>query len=156
MPMDYHLQPDSKLILKVLNNDSGAFIVIFDRYYVLLFSFAVRRTDDRQRAKDIVYEVLNFEAFKRDFVNYSGNILEFLIEKVGISVLANIKNAQPTEKYQAKLSEYLSKLDSNIKSHHPNLNTASELIRREIAALPEEMKLQFLKMQLHAGNTFKY
>jgi DNA-directed RNA polymerase specialized sigma24 family protein len=52
----YNRFSDTELIDLLRKEDNRAFIEIFDRYYILLFSFACRRLDDKEIAKDLIHD----------------------------------------------------------------------------------------------------
>jgi RNA polymerase sigma factor (sigma-70 family) len=138
----YKNYPDTDLVDLLKEGNNIAFIEIFDRYYVLLFSFACRRLDDKEIAKDLIHDAFADIWEKRETVNIPGELGAFLFTVIKNRILDHYKHSKVSQKYIDHFQHYI---DNNQDStdHLVRHNDLLALIEKEIAALPEKMRIVF-------------
>ena len=133
---------DAELIDLLREGNNNAFIEIFDRYYILLFSFACRRLDDREIAKDLIHDAFADIWEKRETVNIPGELRTFLFTVVKNRILNHYKHNKVSQKYIDHFQHYMDS-HQDATDHLVRHNDLSALIEKEIAALPEKMRTVF-------------
>lgn len=133
---------DAELVDLLKEGNNAAFIEVFDRYYVLLFSFACRRLDDKEIAKDLIHDAFADIWEKRETVNIPGELGAFLFTVIKNRILDHYKHSKVSQKYIDHFQHYI---DNNQDStdHLVRHNDLLALIEKEIAALPEKMRIVF-------------
>lgn len=139
---DYKNLPDTTLVDLLKQGDNVAFIEIFDRYYVLLFSFTCRRLNDKEIAKDLVHDAFAAIWEKCQTVNIPGELAAFLFTVVKNRILDHYKHNKVSKKYADDFQRYIEDTQ-NVTDHLVRHNELLALIEKEIAALPEKMRLVF-------------
>ena len=104
---------DSELQVRVKNQDSQAFEILFDRYWKRLYSYAMRVYQDEYLCQDIVQEIfisfwekpslepiLNLEAYLLRAVKYriANHIRDLKFDSVHLQVLERIPYPSETDK----------------------------------------------------------
>lgn len=138
----YNRFSDTELVDLLRKEDNRAFIEIFDRFYVLLFSFACRRLDDKEIAKDLIHDAFSDIWEKRETVNIPGELGAFLFTVVKNRILDHYKHSKVSQKYIDHCQHHLSNEQDNT-DHLIRENDLLALIEKEIAALPEKMRIVF-------------
>ncbi len=139
---DYSNLPDQALVELLKQGDHAAFIEIFDRYYILLFSFTCRRLNDKEDSKDLVHDAFAAIWEKRDTIVVMGELVAYLFTVVKNRILDRYKHAKITQKYADSFHRYVEESQDQT-DHLVRHNELRTLIEKEIAALPEKMRLVF-------------
>lgn len=142
LKVEYPELPDAQLILLLKESDGQAFTEIIKRYHVLLFSFANRRLDDRELARDFVHDVFTNIWEKRTRLGISGVLEAYLVQSIKNRLFDHFKHGQVTKKYVEQFSRQLEASQNNT-DHLVRHNELSRLIEKEIAALPERMRVVY-------------
>ncbi len=138
----YNRFSDTELVDLLRKEDNRAFIEIFDRYYVLLFSFACRRLDNKENAKDMIHDAFSDLWEKRITANIPGELGAFLFTVVKNRIIDHYKHSKVLQKYIDHCQNHLSNQQDNT-DHLIRENNLLALIEKEIAALPEKMRIVF-------------
>ncbi|MDR6782328.1 RNA polymerase sigma-70 factor (family 1) [Pedobacter africanus] len=137
---DYKTLPDAELVSLLKANEAAAFTEIWNRYYTLLFSFTLRRLNDKEESKDLIYDAFADIWEKRLTVNIPGELIAFLFTVIKNRILDYYKHKKIVQRYTEHFQEYLNQVQDNT-DHLVRYNDLSALIEREIAALPENMRI---------------
>lgn len=140
--INYKDLSDADLVLRLRNSDDAAFIEIFDRYNILLFSFTCRRLNDKELSKDLIHDAFADIWEKRMTVNIPGELIAFLFTVMKNRILDHYKHQKITRKYAENFQPYLDQAQ-NATDHLVRHNDLQALIEKEIAALPEKMRIVF-------------
>lgn len=138
----YDKLSEPELISLLKQNNSKAFIEIWNRYHTLLFSFAYRRINDKESSKDLVCEAFADIWEKRVILNIPGELGPFLIKVIKNRVLDHYKHQKVLQKYAEHFQGYLNNVQDNA-DHLVRHNDLAALIEKEIAALPRKMRVVF-------------
>jgi len=133
---------DQELIAFLRQGDSAAFTAIFERYQSLLYIFAYKRINDREEAKDMIHELFASIWERRESIQISGDILPYLYTALKNRIFDLYKHKQVTRRYLESFQEYLDTAQ-NAADYRVRHNDLSALIEKEIAALPEKMRVVF-------------
>ncbi|TKC62505.1 RNA polymerase sigma-70 factor [Pedobacter hiemivivus] len=139
---NYSNLPGEQLVDLLRNSDEAAFSEIFNRYYVLLFSFTVRRLSDKEISKDIIHDAFTDVWEKRETINIPGELIAFLFTVVKNRIINHYRHQKITQKYAENFQPYLDQVQ-NSTDHLVRHNDLRGLIEKEIAALPEKMRTVF-------------
>ncbi|PSL45415.1 RNA polymerase sigma-70 factor (ECF subfamily) [Chitinophaga niastensis] len=138
---DYTTYSDIELTDLLKAGKHGAFAEIYNRYIFTLLNHANNKLYDREEAKDVVHEVFTMLWSKRGSLQIT-NLSGYLYTSVRNIILNQIAHKSVRDKYilsMAHFSEQGSiKTDHLIREHQ-----LSELIEKEIAALPVKMRNVF-------------
>ncbi|WP_316819258.1 RNA polymerase sigma-70 factor [Pedobacter nyackensis] len=148
---EYKGLADNQLILLLSKDDEHAFAEILDRYYILLFSFAYRRLDDKELARDLIHDAFTAIWEKRATLVITGVVEAYLVQIVKNRVLNHFKHQKVSKKYIENFGKYLNDPQNNT-DHLVRHNDLSTLIEKEIAALPEKMRVVFELSRKHSMN----
>lgn len=149
--IDYKRLSDADLVIRLRHSDDAAFIEIFDRYYILLFSFTCRRLNDKEISKDLIHDAFADIWEKRTTVNIPGELIAFLFTVVKNRILDHYKHQKITKKYAENFQPYLDQVQSAT-DHLVRQHDLQALIEKEIAALPEKMRIVFELSRKNAMN----
>ncbi|MBB2148489.1 RNA polymerase sigma factor [Pedobacter gandavensis] len=139
---DYTELPDSQLVLLLKESNAIAFTEMVNRYHTLLFSFAYRRLDDKEQARDLVHDTFANIWEKRAMLIIEGILEAYLVQVVKNKILDHFKHQQVSRKYIENFGKYLNNTQNNT-DHLVRHNDLSTLIEKEIAALPEKLRVVF-------------
>ncbi|TCC99555.1 RNA polymerase sigma factor [Pedobacter hiemivivus] len=139
---NYNDVPDMQLVDLLKNSDDAAFIEIFDRYYILLFSFTIRRLNDKAISKDLIHDAFASIWENRTTINIEGELITFLFTAVKNHILDHYKHKKITQVYAENFQPYLDQVQ-NATNHSVRPKDIKTLIEEEIAVLPEEMRIAF-------------
>lgn len=146
---DYKNLPDTALVELLKEGNQAAFIEIFERYHILLFSFTCRRLNDKEASKDLVHDAFATIWEKCYSINVHGELVAYLFTVVKNRILDHYKHSKITQKYIDDFQRHLDHTQDTT-DHLVRHNELSALINKEIAALPEKIRLVFeLRTQMN-------
>lgn len=151
MKISYGNFNDHELLTSLKDGDSLAFNEIFKRFQSLLFLFTNRRLNDPELSKDIIHDLFADIWDKRRMLNVPENLESFLITVVKNRILNHFKHQKVSQRYLDNFDQYLEKNINNT-DHLIRHNELAALIEKEIAALPEKMRIVF-EMSRKSGMT---
>lgn len=140
--VDYNSLTDAQLVSRLREGDGTAFTTIFARFRNLLFSFAYRRLNDKELAKDLIHDAFSDIWEKRATVNVPGNLESFLVTVIKNRILDHYKHQKVSQRYIDNFNAYI-KAQEDSTDHLVRHNDLNGLIEQEIAALPEKMRVVF-------------
>ncbi|RYE43995.1 MAG: RNA polymerase sigma-70 factor [Sphingobacteriales bacterium] len=138
----YKALPDLDLVDLLKSDDHTAFNEIFERYGAVLTSFAYRKVYDMDLAQDIVHDVFTDLWAKRLMQQISKGFEAFIFTSVRNRILDHYKHQKVSQRYLDNFKEYLEQGEDNA-DHLVRQHDLAALIEKEIAALPEKMRVVF-------------
>lgn len=138
----YKNQSDDDLLGHLRSDDSAVVEEIYRRYYGLLYSHVYRRLPDREEARDIVQEALVTLWNKRHQLNADTTLSSYLYTLVRNRVLNTYRNQKVRTAYLASLQTFMDR-GGNITDEKIREKELIELVEKEVAALPPQMRLIF-------------
>lgn len=129
-------------LMELLIKDSGkAYEVLYNRYFDLISGYAYKQLRDKELSKDIIQDVCTNLWLKRTQLNPSLNFPGYLITIVNRKITDYFLHQKVANKY---LDSFSSSVQSESKTDHPiREKQLLAFIEREIAALPERMRIAF-------------
>ncbi|MBB5436604.1 RNA polymerase sigma-70 factor (family 1) [Pedobacter sp. AK017] len=140
--IDYKQFSDDQLTTSLKEGDHTAFLEIFNRYNAILINFAYRRVTDLPLAEDIVHDAFVYLWEKRNNLFFSGGVQSFIFTVVRNRILDHFKKQKVSQKYIDHFYKFMSK-EENTTDFLVRHKDLSELIDREIEALPDKMRIVF-------------
>ncbi|TDQ11285.1 RNA polymerase sigma factor [Pedobacter metabolipauper] len=134
---------DEELVQHLKDGDAAAYDLLYEKYWKKLYIQAVNRIKDEEAAKDIIQSVFINLWERRENINISSSLEQFLSGAVKLQVL----NFFRTEKAEGKLMDHtLQKLEAASVSIHElsDYLDLEHLIDAEVKKLPENMRHAYL------------
>jgi RNA polymerase sigma-70 factor (family 1) len=144
----YQNYSNNELVALLRSSDGKAYIEIVDRHYNLLFSFAYRRVEDKEDAKDLVSDTFASLWEKHSTIGDIKNLEAYLTTMIKHKVLNHFQHHKVSRNYIENFQKYLDQYQDNA-DHLARHNELSRLIEKEVAALPSQMRIVF---ELSRGN----
>lgn len=138
----YSANTDQELAALLKQGDQHAFTEVFERYHSLLYIFAYKKIGDREEAKDMVHDLFASIWEKHKESNISGLILPYLYTVLKHRIFDLYKHKKVSQRYLDNFQEYLD-VEPDATDHRVRHNDMAALIAKEIAALPEKMRIVF-------------
>jgi len=139
---DYNTFSDLELVNQLKLGKPLAFTAIVERHYNLLFSFAYRRLEDKEQAKDTIYDAFADLWEKHERIGEVPNLEAFLITMVKNRILNHYRRQKISKRYIDHFQQYLDTYQNDA-DHLVRHNELLALIEKEIAALPQKMRIVF-------------
>lgn len=133
---------DAELVDLLKSGDQTAFTEIFNRFQSLLYIFAYKRTGNREEAKDLIHELFLMLWEKRSELHIPSSLPGYLFTVLRNRIFDLYKHKKVSQRYIETFQKYLD-YNHNTTDHLIRHNNLSELINREIAALPCKMREVF-------------
>ncbi|MCM3406026.1 RNA polymerase sigma factor [Cytobacillus oceanisediminis] len=131
---------DAELYRSILQKDSKALELLYDRYEKLLFSFVYKMTHDPQLSEEVIQEV--FMKLWKKHSNYSedkGKFSSWLLTLTRNTALDVLRKQKPQESFEYK--EYDSvNIDSNSPEEIVEWKERGKLIKRAVTKLKGEQQ----------------
>jgi RNA polymerase sigma-70 factor (family 1) len=143
MKISYETFSDHELITSLKQGDSLAFNEIFKRFQSLLFLFTNRRLNDPELSKDLIHDLFTELWAKRSKLEVPISLEAFLITVIKNRILNHFKHQKVSQRYLDNFDQYLEKNDIST-DYLIRHNELASLIEKEIAALPEKMRIVFV------------
>jgi len=141
--MRYTTLSDSELLNLLKKGDRTAYTVIYQRYKVLLYRFAYKKTDNKEEANDLTQELFLMIWEQHAEIVVQSELAAFLFSILKHKIFDHYKHKKVTDRY---IDSFLSYLEFNANATTDHLvrhNELSALIESEIAALPLKMRQIF-------------
>ena len=136
--VDNSQQSDNQLSKAVKNSDSGAFKILFYRYYESLYSFFWNRTQSGELAKDFVQDVFTRLWQHRDNLNPELSIKSYIF-RTAQNILIDFFRKKKTQPVSHE------ELIKNEPSENPSgLYDLEESVVKAISELPDDLRMVFL------------
>lgn len=138
----YNSYTDSQLtdLLKV--GDKDALREIYKRYQGILYSHAYRRLPSREDVRDIIQELFVYLWTHREVLDFRTGLSSYLYASVRNRVLNQYRNKKVRDNFAASLQEFIDS-GENLIEDQLREKELRLLIEKEVAALPEQMRLVF-------------
>lgn len=130
---------DSELLIQLKNGNHFAYTEIYDRYFYLMFTFALKKLRDEDSAKDFVQELFINLWIKRESLNKNGKLSSYLY----ISLRSRILDYFQHQKVETKYIDFLSNYSTTTTEATDHLIRERELtayIEKQIQGLPKKMR----------------
>jgi RNA polymerase sigma-70 factor (ECF subfamily) len=135
----YHLFTDVELTKLLVSGDHKAFIEIYNRFQALLYVYACKITKDREEAEDIVQEVFIYLWDKRSTIILKSNISSYLYSAVRYKFFNLLDHKKIRTDYTKSFQNFLD-AGEYITDNYIREKEFSQLIEKEISALPDKMR----------------
>jgi RNA polymerase sigma-70 factor (family 1) len=133
---------DNELAGLVKAGDRAAFAEVYNRYKGLLYTHAYRKLGDQQEADDIIHDLFAALWEKRLALEITGNLAGYLYTATRNRVFKRIARKQTASSYLSAIAGSIN-AGHCITDHLVRENQLTELIEKEISALPPKMRLVF-------------
>jgi len=144
----YSTYTNEELLSLLKQDDSAAYTTIFYRYNSLLYIHAYKKLRNAEEAKDVVQEIFATLWYKRAEIPYTSNFAGYLYTCIHHKVLDKIVHEKSVSKYTDHLQAFLI-TTYNDTDDLVRLNQLTEIIEKEIAALPIKMRQVFELSRKH-------
>ena len=138
----YSTYTDQRLVDLLKSDDHSAFNEIFERYGAILISFAYRKVYDMDLAQDLVHDVFADLWAKRLLHSISKGFEPFIFTSVRNRILDHYKHQKVSQRYLDNFKEYITQTEDGT-DHLVRHHDLAALIEKEVAALPEKMRIVF-------------
>lgn len=137
--MPYQQFTDEELADLLKNGDHGAFTVIFDRFYGLLFVHACKTIADEEEAKDIVQELFETLWTRRETIAFEHSLSAYLYAAIRNKIINRIAHLQVEDKYISSLRDFIDR-DNYLADYRLREKEMKRIVEQEISSLPTKMK----------------
>jgi RNA polymerase sigma-70 factor (family 1) len=141
--VDYFELNDADLVSLMKEGNKKAYTVLYDRYKRLMYLHAYKKTGDAQEAQDVLQDVFLNLWSKRDQVSEEENLSGYLYTSIRNRILNLISHKKIRDRYEESLLQF-SDMETPVADHLIREKQFSEMIQKEIDALPEKMREIFL------------
>jgi len=142
MPV-YREYPNQQLALLLRQGDRQAFAEIYQRFKGPLYAHAYRKVWDEAEADDLVHDLFAALWDRRESLELTGQLSSYLYTAIRNRVFKLIAKKGVSSAYVTSIKAAIERGDC-VTDHLVRTNMLSELIEREIAALPPKMREVFL------------
>jgi len=139
---DYTSFSDLQLVDLIQAGNPRAFNEIFDRYSPILITFSYKKLGDREVAQDMLQSIFADLWEKRSSLNISGEFRTYIFTVLKNRIFDHYKHAKVSQRYLDHFQNFISNVEDST-DHMVRYNDLALLIEREIAALPEGMRVVF-------------
>lgn len=144
----YRSLTDLELTKLLVSGDSKAFIEIYDRFQSLLYVYACKITADKEEAEDIVQEVFIYLWDKRTTIILRSSISSYLYTAVRYKFFNLLDHKKIRKDYTQSFQNFLDQ-GEYITDNYIREKEFSQVIEKEIAALPDKMREVFELSRRH-------
>lgn len=138
----YQSLTDAELFSLLCNGNHRAYTEIYDRYSGLLYVHAYKRIRNREEARDLIHELFTVLWSKRDQIILKTELSAYLYRAVRNRVIDLVNHNKLQISYINSFEGFLNS-GTNITDHAIRQKELSQLIEKEIDALPEKMRQVF-------------
>ncbi len=139
---NYQQFTDDQLLLSLCDGDHRAYTEIYTRYSGILYIHSYRRLRNREEAKDLIHELFATLWSKRAEISVQTKLSAYLYTSVKNRVI-DLISRQKRQILYANSVEVSLKSQTDVTDHPIRLKELSQLIEKEIDALPEKMRQVF-------------
>jgi len=135
----YRSSTDFELTKLLISGDNKAFIEIYNRFQALLYIYACKITMDKEEAEDIVQEVFIYLWDKRTTIILKSSLSAYLYSAVRYKFFNLLDHKKIRKDYKQSFQNFLDQGEC-ITDDYIREKEFSQLIEKEIAALPDKMR----------------
>jgi RNA polymerase sigma-70 factor (family 1) len=137
----YSDHSDMELLALLRGGEPAAFNEIFDRYSPVLLTFSYKKLKNLDLAEDMLQSTFADLWEKRASLNVPGDFRPYIFTVLKNRIFDHYKREKVSQRY---LDSFQAHIDvENSTDHRIRYNTLASLIEKEIAALPENMRVVF-------------
>lgn len=137
--INYQKLSDASLIALLRKKDPEAFIVVYNKYWVLLFSHAEKMLKDPEVARKVVQKVF-IDLWAAESLR--GYLSDYLYSSVRSGVLSAARQSKLKDQYIESLMEFRKKEDEDLTEDQIAEELATR-IEASIDKLPEKCRIAF-------------
>ena len=145
---NYNTFSDSELIHLLQLGDRDAYTEIYHRYKRQLYLFAFKRLGDREEVKDIIHEIFLSLWMNHEDLSLKYSLSTYLHSSVKNKILDILSRKKISTKY-VETFERFKETNEDFTDYSVRYKEMSELIEKEIEALPPKMRLVFNLSRKH-------
>lgn len=139
---EYQDLSDIELTKLLKESNRHAFTELFNRFGPVLFKFTHRKLKDKELTQDMLQTVFADLWEKRETLNIQTEFIAYLFTIIKNRIFNHYKHQQVSQRYLDQFQTYINNAD-DYTDHLIRHNDLSALIEKEIAALPEKMRVVF-------------
>lgn len=137
--MSYNQLSDEELADLLKAGDRGAYTVIFDRFYGLLFIHACKLLRNEDEAKDVVQELFEVLWTRREGLSFEQSLSAYLYASIRNRIINRISHYEVEHKYINSLRGFIDR-DTYFADYRVREHEMRKMIEEEISALPPKMR----------------
>lgn len=140
----YSTLPDQDLLTLIQESDHAAYTELYKRYHIGLISFAYKKVQDEELAKDIVQDLFVKLWDKRQTLILPPNPNGYFLNAVKHAIFNQFVHQSVESKYIASLADYSNTGTIAHTDHLVREREWNSIINAAIAKLPRKMRQAFL------------
>ena len=133
---------DNELLLLLKAGNVGAFTILYDRYYDVLYRHAYRRLPEGEEVRDILQELFLYLWNNRESISFTTGFAAYMYGAVRNRILDVYRHQRIISDYIVLFQQYLNDAQP-IPDAILREKELIALIEKEVAALPAKMRLVF-------------
>lgn len=145
--------PDPILVARLRNKDKRAFELVFNEYFALLKSYALRFMEDMEEAEEVIQEVFVKFWEKCDSLAPDSSIKSYLYRSVHNTCLNFIKHQKVKDGYRQYVMHYMEEAQ-NAPDPETDTSNVQDRILKEINELPPRCS-EIFKLSRFEGLKYK-
>lgn len=142
MGLIYESTSDTELLGLLKSGDRLAYTEIYNRYKLVLHTHAYKWMRDREEAMDIIHELFTVLWDRRESIQFSSSLSGYLYISLRNKIFNRVSKKKFEAQYIDSLQEFIQK-GHCITDHRIREKQLSELIEKQISALPAKMRQVF-------------
>jgi len=142
MTINYSQLTDTELVDKLNQYDKRAFEEVYNRYWLALYNHARRMLKNDDEAADLVQDIFSSVLDKMGTLTFHTTLAAYLFQAIRFRIINLFYREQVRHKYLQSLRAYFDR-DETQADDMLRAKEMTELIEREIAALPPKMREVF-------------
>ncbi|TCD05854.1 sigma-70 family RNA polymerase sigma factor [Pedobacter frigidisoli] len=139
---NYEHLSDDDLLIQLKNGNHSAYTEIYNRYFYLMFIFALKKIQDEELSKDFVQELFINLWNKKESLSENGKLASFLYISIRSRIFDHFAHQKVEHRYLDFLKNYqtaaIEKTDHLVRERE-----LSDYIEKQIQALPKKMRQIF-------------
>ena len=139
---DYTSFSDLQLVDLIQAENPRAFNEIFDRYSSILITFSYKKLGDKELAQDMLQSIFADLWENKASLNIPGEFRPYIFTVLKNRIFDHYKHEKVSQRYLDHFQNFIGNMEDST-DHKIRHNDLALLIEREIAALPEGMRVVF-------------
>lgn len=147
---------DKELLQRIRRNDTGAFHILYDRYWSLLWRIAEKKTGHTEEAKDLVQDLFIDIWDRRARLAIDGPLQTYLIAALYLKIFRHFRNKgfrethyQHFEQFLVQTGQHVEQVHSALQQVEQELGHLTGIIATAMAQMPGQMRRVFTLKHLH-------
>ena len=138
----YATYTDQQLFQLIRTGDKQAYTVVYSRFWAIIYRHARKMLRDDQEAEDLTQEVFYMLWNKAPILEVKTSLSGYLYTSVRNRILNRLEHGKIIARYAASLEQHMER-ESSPTDHLIREKQLQELIEKEVAALPQQMRVIF-------------